>query len=52
MIDQDNLYRLPKGMIAFGGIFEAGMGLIILLWGDVIVSFANEMHTVPNYRLY
>lgn len=52
MVEQKNSNRLLKGVIAFGGVFEAFMGLIILLWGDLIVAIATEMHTVPVYPLY
>lgn len=51
-MENDNPPRLLKGIIAFGGIFEAVMGLVVLLWGDLIVAFSTGMQTVPIYPLY
>ncbi|MFX1535436.1 MAG: hypothetical protein ACFFDI_14520 [Promethearchaeota archaeon] len=45
-------YLLLRGLIAFGGLFEAVMGVIILFWGDSIIIFATQMQIVPNYSLY
>lgn len=49
---QKRSHRLVRGIIAFGGLFEAVMGLIVLFWGDMIVAIATGMLTVPIYPLY
>ena len=41
-----------KALIFLGGVFEAGMGVVIILWGDLVISIATGMQTVPNYPLY
>lgn len=51
-MNQPKSYRLLKRVIALGGIFEAFMGLIILFFGDLVISLGTNMQTVPNYPLY
>ncbi|MFW9800829.1 MAG: hypothetical protein ACFFD9_10355 [Candidatus Thorarchaeota archaeon] len=40
------------GVILIGGIFELVMGFAVLAWGDLIVSLATGMTTIPSYSLY
>jgi hypothetical protein len=35
-----------------GGVFEAAMGIVIILWGDMIIAMATGMQLIPNYPLY
>ncbi|UCH05425.1 MAG: hypothetical protein JSW05_04465 [Candidatus Thorarchaeota archaeon] len=48
---QDRSYRVLRIVIAFGGLFELVMGLVILFWGDLIISIATGGLT-PTYPLY
>ncbi|MFX1604421.1 MAG: hypothetical protein ACFFDD_00795 [Promethearchaeota archaeon] len=51
-MENNNPHRLLKGIIAFGGVFEAIMGVVVLLWGDLIIALSTGMQTVPVYPLY
>ncbi|MFX0044557.1 MAG: hypothetical protein ACFE8Z_01795 [Candidatus Hermodarchaeota archaeon] len=51
MDPEDRPYRVLRIVIAFGGLFELVMGLVILLWGDLIISIATGGLT-PTYPLY
>ncbi|MFQ5832867.1 MAG: hypothetical protein ACE5H4_09210 [Candidatus Thorarchaeota archaeon] len=44
--------RTLIGVILIGGIFELVMGFAVLAWGDLIVSLATGMTTIPSYPLY
>lgn len=48
---QDRPYRVLRIVIAFGGLFELVMGLVILFWGDLIISVSTGGLT-PTYPLY
>ena len=52
MDDSRSTYHLLKIFIAIGGVFELVMGIVVLLWGDMIVSIATDGYTIPNYALY
>jgi hypothetical protein len=51
MDTQDRPYRALRVAIAFGGLFELVMGLVILFWGDLIISLSTGGLT-PTYPLY
>ncbi|MFW9943912.1 MAG: hypothetical protein ACFFB7_02855 [Candidatus Sifarchaeia archaeon] len=48
---QDRPYRVLRILVAFGGLFELVMGLVILFWGDLVISIATGGLT-PTYPLY
>jgi hypothetical protein len=48
---QDRPYRILRIVIAFGGLFELVMGLVILFWGDLIIALSTG-GLIPTYPLY
>ncbi|MFX1416602.1 MAG: hypothetical protein ACFFC0_07300 [Promethearchaeota archaeon] len=48
---QDRPYRVLRIVIAFGGLFELVMGLVILFWGDLIITLSTG-GLIPTYPLY
>jgi len=47
----DRSFRVLRTLIGFGGLLGLAVGLVILFWGDVIISAATRM-LAPTCPLY
>ncbi|MFX0107992.1 MAG: hypothetical protein ACFE7R_06900 [Candidatus Hodarchaeota archaeon] len=52
MSSEDRDFRILKGLIALGGGFEFIMGIVVMLWGDLVVYLSTGMTIMPTYALY